>query len=161
MQISQLTQAGAGLIGVILHVRNTQSANGDNILQVALQGLCASILVLTKLGQRRPAGNRSAELLVEFARACRIMIPGLPDGEALAAPGSVEVPMLRALPRKSNASNAKGGNEEQLSQAQFDEWLGIALQGAPDVWMNAQDQAGFTAPEQQTGFTPDQSTFAL
>lgn len=146
-----MTQAGAGLIGVILHVRTTQSANGDSVLQVALQGLCASILVLTKLGQRRPAGNRSAELLIEFARACRILIPGLPDGEALAAPGSVEVPMLRALPRRPNSSNhAKG--EDQLSQAQFDEWLGIALQGAPDVWMN---------PAEQAGFTPDQATFAL
>jgi hypothetical protein len=145
-----LTQAGAGLIGVILHVRNAP-ASGDNVLQVALQGLCASILVLTKLGQRRPAGNRSAELLIEFARACRIMIPGLPDGEQLAAPGSVEVPMLRALPRRANSSTQAKG-EDTLSQAQFDEWLGIALQGAPDVWMNA---------DQQAGFTPDQTAFAL
>lgn len=50
--ISQLTQAGAGLIGVILHVRQLQMPGGDNVLQVALQGLCASILVLRKLGQR-------------------------------------------------------------------------------------------------------------
>lgn len=151
LEISQLTQAGAGLIGVILHVRNTQSANGETALQVALQGLCASIVVLTKLGQRRPAGNRSAELLIEFARACRILIPGLPDDEALAAPGSVEVPMLRALPRRAN-STAHIKGDDPLSQAQFDEWLGIALQGAPDAWMNAAEQAGFT---------PDQATFAL
>lgn len=39
-----------------------------------------------------------------------------------------------------------GVGGDPLSQAQFDEWLGIALQGAPDVWM--------TAPEQ---FTPDAS----
>lgn len=50
--ISQLTQAGAGLIGVVLHVRSTQVAGGDSVLQVALQGLTASILVLRKLGQR-------------------------------------------------------------------------------------------------------------
>lgn len=79
------------------------------------------------------------------------MIPGLPDGEQLAAPGSVEVPMLRALPRRANSiAHIKG--EDALSQAQFDEWLGIALQGAPDVWMNA---------DQQAGFTPDQAAFAL
>lgn len=50
--ISQLTQAGAGLIGVILHVRSGSMPGSDNVLQVALQGLCASILVLRKLGQR-------------------------------------------------------------------------------------------------------------
>jgi len=50
--ISQLTQAGAGLIGVILHVRSNALPGSDNVLQVALQGLCASILVLKKLGQR-------------------------------------------------------------------------------------------------------------
>jgi hypothetical protein len=50
--ISQLTQAGAGLIGVILHVRSTSMPGSDSVLQVALQGLCASILVLRKLGTR-------------------------------------------------------------------------------------------------------------
>jgi hypothetical protein len=50
--ISQLTQAGAGLIGVILHVRSATMPGSDNVLQVALQGLCASILVLRKLGAR-------------------------------------------------------------------------------------------------------------
>lgn len=50
--ISQLTQAGAGLIGVILHVRSATLPGSDSVLQVALQGLCASILVLRKLGQR-------------------------------------------------------------------------------------------------------------
>jgi hypothetical protein len=100
---------------------------------------------------QRPAGNRSAELLLEFARACRIAIPGLP-GDENPAPSNVEVPMLRALPRKSETG--RGGAAipmDALSQAQFDEWLGIALQGTGDVWMAPPDGA----------FTPDQTYPAM
>lgn len=44
--------------------------------------------------------------------------------------------MLRALPRRSNSLGGTKPVGDALSQAQFDEWLGIALQGAPDVWMS-------------------------
>ncbi|KAL1408094.1 hypothetical protein Q8F55_004897 [Vanrija albida] len=144
--ISQLTQAGAGLIGVILHVRSMSIQGGESVLSVALQGLCASILVLRKLGTRRPAGNRAAELLLEFSRACRITIPGLPENEAGAPPGTVEVPMLRALPRRTLSTS--GHPQADLSQDQFDAWLGLALQSGGDAWMGM--------PE---GYTPDQAAW--
>lgn len=146
--ISQLTQAGAGLIGVVLHVRSNAISGSDNVLQIALQGLCASILVLRKLGTRRPAGNRSAELLIEFARACRISIPGLPENEpSPSSNGPVEVPMLRALPRRPNPAKSGGLKPGGMSQAQFDEWLGIALQGTGD-WMGPDGMV----PPGQEGF---------
>lgn len=53
--------------------------------------------------------------------------------------------MLRALPRKSE--NRGLTPADALSQAQFDEWLGIALQGTGDVWMAPPEGA----------FTPDQA----
>jgi len=39
---------------------------------------------------------------------------------------------------------------DALSQAQFDEWLGIALQGTGDVWM-APPEGAFT-PEQAANY---------
>lgn len=55
--------------------------------------------------------------------------------------------MLRALPRKSERAGANISPDE-LTQTQFDEWLGIALQGTGDVWM---------APPDPGAFTPDPS----
>lgn len=51
-QIAQLTQAGAGLIGVILHLRSTGSSGDEAIWHLALQGLPAAIQVLRQLGKR-------------------------------------------------------------------------------------------------------------
>lgn len=58
--------------------------------------------------------------------------------------------MLRALPRRSNSTTGPRP-DQSLSQAQFDEWLGIALQGTGDVWMGPPDQASFT-PDPGAGY---------
>jgi hypothetical protein len=94
---------------------------------------------------QRPAGLRSAELLAEFSRACRIpiFVPGADSAQS--APGSndydmaahlrqVEVPMLRALPRRISTTKA---TEDLQAQALFDEWMGMALPSSNEAWMSA------------------------
>jgi hypothetical protein len=51
-QIAQLTQAGAGLIGVILHLRSSSTQGNEAIWHLAMQGLPAAIQILRQLGKR-------------------------------------------------------------------------------------------------------------
>ncbi|KAM0749696.1 hypothetical protein T439DRAFT_326573 [Meredithblackwellia eburnea MCA 4105] len=67
--IAQLTQAGSSLISVALHSQRSPGQRERQRFIVALEGLSACIVVLRHLGERRPAGTRSADILEEFARA--------------------------------------------------------------------------------------------
>ncbi len=170
-QIAQLTQAGAGLIGVILHLRTPGNHGNEQLLGLAMQGLPADIQILMHLGKRvrtlyaktratepnrqhpqRPAGLRSAELLVEFSKACRIPVfvpstnanpqngsgPDPAGGNVNTSHRPVEVPMLRALPRRSTAPYRPEDSSAGDADALFDEWLQIASrsQWNPDSVVN-------------------------
>ncbi|ORY28987.1 fungal-specific transcription factor domain-domain-containing protein [Naematelia encephala] len=144
--IAQLTQAGAGLIGIILHLRAT--IGNESILHVAIQGLPAAIKVLRQLGKRRPAGLRAAELLTEFSRACKIPVfigfdVNSPDNSVV-TDLAVEVPMLRSLPRRESVARARNDAENGTAANDFDQWLGIAL-------MNASDAGGWAGGEAMLG----------
>ena len=57
----QLTQAGAGLIGIILHLRNTPLSDMQTIWNLAMQGLPVAIQVLRHLGNRVSVHGPSEE----------------------------------------------------------------------------------------------------
>ena len=136
MQIAQLTQAGAGLIGLILHLRAYTVGEEAMMLHLASQGLPAAIQTLRQLGRRvsvlpirnlwlisqRPAGMRSASVLAEFSKACRIPVFLNDTDGSSSGTGTVDVPMLQSLPRKVLPATANPfGYLNDI--ASFDAWL--------------------------------------
>ena len=109
------------------------------MLHLASQGLPAAIHTLRQLGRRvsrqldcthpqRPGGMRSASVLAEFSKACRIPIflseldstnPTPPNGAAQ----PVDVPMLQSLPRKAAALPSTDNLGFMTDMAAFDQWL--------------------------------------
>lgn len=129
--ITQLSQSGAGLVGVILQVQGKFRPDQQHLLRLAIQGLSSSISLLRHLGLRRPAGTVSATVLEEFSRACRLPIvaplPLMSDSLQERPLIDSPVPMLRRLPRRmSRIGNREAETVEQMS---FDELLQSTLTG--------------------------------
>ena len=80
---------------------------------------------------QRAAGLRSAQLLAEFSRACQIPVFTTETNDTV---DPVDVPMLRSLPRRDRDSIVISGVGVEQN---FDDWLGLALQGSQDGWNTA------------------------
>ncbi|KAK4700113.1 hypothetical protein P7C70_g6140, partial [Phenoliferia sp. Uapishka_3] len=103
--IAQLTQAGSSLIGVILHTQRASNPRERQLAIIGSEGLAGCVGVLRHLGERRPAGTRSADILEEFARASGVggsstaadSPAGMTPDDGSSKSSSDSVPLVRPL----------------------------------------------------------------
>lgn len=125
---------------MILYARTSHWPGVEDLSFQASQGLPLALQTLRQLGKRvsqcvvgadgkRIAGSRSAELLAEFSRICRIPIYTALDSEDPASiDHPVDVPMLRSLRRRGTGGQVAETEGAQMPIMDFGEWLNFSVE---------------------------------